>query len=237
MLPDQHDARVGEGRRGQGPLRSSWHVGLQGLRPWQRSPAACAVPLCGIVWALAMPSGPSRAHIMLVVRADVFALASCSHRISGRTYVEMLEAVTQDDIRRFVQRLLGSKPSLATFGDNTQVRVDAQYTFSFPAKPRPRTAGWAWPSEILIPSPYCKSPQLQKLHSPTAGPQVLASLPRALSRPHAVPGPGPPHAGAGPQRAHAAVRVMCGAVRHAGGGGCVRQQRQTGRSVGTPRSG
>lgn len=42
-------------------------------------------------------------------------------RISGRTYVEMLEAVTQDDIRRFVQRLLGSKPSLATFGDNTQV--------------------------------------------------------------------------------------------------------------------
>ncbi|GLC34134.1 hypothetical protein PLESTB_000841100 [Pleodorina starrii] len=42
------------------------------------------------------------------------------HRISGRTYVEMLEAVTQDDIRRFVQRLLSSKPSLAAYGDRTE---------------------------------------------------------------------------------------------------------------------
>ncbi|GFR42591.1 hypothetical protein Agub_g3518 [Astrephomene gubernaculifera] len=41
-------------------------------------------------------------------------------RIAGRTYVEMLEAVTQDDVRRFVQRLLSSKPSLALYGDNTQ---------------------------------------------------------------------------------------------------------------------
>ncbi|GIL94697.1 hypothetical protein Vretimale_918 [Volvox reticuliferus] len=42
------------------------------------------------------------------------------HRISGRTYVEMLEAVTQDDIRRFVRRLLSSKPSLAAYGDRTE---------------------------------------------------------------------------------------------------------------------
>ncbi|KAG2449781.1 hypothetical protein HYH02_005305 [Chlamydomonas schloesseri] len=41
------------------------------------------------------------------------------HRISGRTYVEMLEAVTADDVRRFVQQLLRSKPSLAAYGDNT----------------------------------------------------------------------------------------------------------------------
>ncbi|KAG2497396.1 hypothetical protein HYH03_004551 [Edaphochlamys debaryana] len=40
-------------------------------------------------------------------------------RISGRTYVEMLESVTQEDVRRFVQRLLSSKPSLAAYGDNT----------------------------------------------------------------------------------------------------------------------
>lgn len=41
-------------------------------------------------------------------------------RISGRTYVEMLEAVTADDVRKFVQQLLRSKPSLAAYGDNTQ---------------------------------------------------------------------------------------------------------------------
>ncbi|MEW5299121.1 MAG: hypothetical protein WDW36_002166 [Sanguina aurantia] len=42
------------------------------------------------------------------------------HRISGRTYVEMIEAVTQQDIVNFIHKLLQSKPSLAVFGDNSE---------------------------------------------------------------------------------------------------------------------
>ncbi|KAJ9520796.1 hypothetical protein QJQ45_013974, partial [Haematococcus lacustris] len=42
------------------------------------------------------------------------------HRISGRQYVDMLEAVTPSDISQFVARLLRSKPSLGLFGNGTE---------------------------------------------------------------------------------------------------------------------
>jgi len=45
---------------------------------------------------------------------------SYGKRISGREYVEMIEAVTAQDVARFVTKLLGSTPSLAAFGDNTE---------------------------------------------------------------------------------------------------------------------
>ena len=44
-----------------------------------------------------------------------------AHRISGRQYVEMIEAVSQEDVRAFVRNLLATKPSLAVYGDGTQV--------------------------------------------------------------------------------------------------------------------
>jgi processing peptidase subunit alpha len=42
------------------------------------------------------------------------------HRISGRQYVDMLEAVTPRALSQFVSRLLNSKPSLGVFGTGTE---------------------------------------------------------------------------------------------------------------------
>eukprot|EP00197_Chlamydomonas_leiostraca_P004553 CAMPEP_0202861894 /NCGR_PEP_ID=MMETSP1391-20130828/3130_1 /ASSEMBLY_ACC=CAM_ASM_000867 /TAXON_ID=1034604 /ORGANISM="Chlamydomonas leiostraca, Strain SAG 11-49" /LENGTH=548 /DNA_ID=CAMNT_0049541343 /DNA_START=16 /DNA_END=1662 /DNA_ORIENTATION=- len=47
------------------------------------------------------------------------------HRISGRQYVDMIEAVTPRDVSEFVARLLTTKPSLAMYGDGTdKVKYD-----------------------------------------------------------------------------------------------------------------
>eukprot|EP00798_Chlamydomonas_sp_ICE-L_P027065 gene27065-2298_t len=43
------------------------------------------------------------------------------HRISGSQYIEMIEAITVADIYSFVGKLLESRPSLAAFGDGTDV--------------------------------------------------------------------------------------------------------------------
>ena len=61
-----------------------------------------------------------RRNITLLLYLSLASIAGIVNRISGPEYVDMISAVTSEDICAFVSTLLESRPSLAVFGDGVE---------------------------------------------------------------------------------------------------------------------
>lgn len=63
-----------------------------------------------------MPSLPP--PLSLPPSPTIIVIPGC--RISGRTYVDMIEAVTADDVTSFVGQLLNTRPVMVTYGQGVE---------------------------------------------------------------------------------------------------------------------